>query len=175
MMAVPRACAGSVAPAASGAVWLSYHGRRLQILRRTAGVCFCFCFCFFALTPPRPACCCCGTLERRRHSTYESCHLGTRDLAKDTMLHTAVRASAQSLTSLGLAQNFAVSDSGLAWLARLPRLRSLSLGYTAVSGDTRTAPVLIIQPNTHWTPSSRITHVNLWCLTALEGASRRGR
>ena len=33
------------------------------------------------------------------------------------------------------AQNFAISDVGLSWLAQLRRLRALSLGYTNVSGE----------------------------------------
>lgn len=42
----------------------------------------------------------------------------------------------RGLVSLGLAQNFAVSDVGLSFLVRgLPRLQSLSLGYTNVSAQ----------------------------------------
>ena len=42
----------------------------------------------------------------------------------------------RGLVSLGLAQNFAVSDVGLSYLVRgLPRLQSLSLGYTNVSAQ----------------------------------------
>eukprot|EP01043_Picozoa_sp_COSAG02_P027110 COSAG02_NODE_1583_length_11821_cov_31.279389_7_plen_660_part_00 len=42
----------------------------------------------------------------------------------------------RGLVSLGLAQNFAVSDVGLSYLVQgLPRLQSLSLGYTNVSAQ----------------------------------------
>jgi Leucine-rich repeat (LRR) protein len=45
-------------------------------------------------------------------------------------------ANLRGLVSLGLAQNFAVSDVGLSYITRgLPRLQSLSLGYTNVSAQ----------------------------------------
>ena len=45
-------------------------------------------------------------------------------------------ANLRGLVSLGLAQNFAVSDVGLSYIIRgLPRLQSLSLGYTNVSAQ----------------------------------------